>query len=236
MPAGTKNGIHIDFEGIINFKLNNLHEVFILCLKLRCYNSEYMRRKIGGIAILLFLIMSIVTTLTKSSSLFSASEDTHQIPLKSLDAETTHSEPIKGAATEVTTETATEEVPFDTKQVTSDEYSSGTRQILTEGRNGQRIVTYDVTISNGVEVSRVEIESKIIEEPVTEVVALGTRAQTTIRPVAAQNSCDPNYVPCVPVSSSDLDCSDIGETVQVIGSDPHRLDGDHDGVACESYN
>lgn len=195
-----------------------------------------MRRKVGGIFVLLMLIMGVVTTLTKSPSLFSASEGTPPKPLKSLDIEAAKSEPLKDASMEVTTEIVTEEIPFDTKQVTSDEYTSGTRQILTEGKNGQRNVTYEITISYGVEVSRVEIESKITQDPITEVVALGTRAQTTIRPVAAQNSCDPNYVPCVPVSSTDLDCSDIGETVQVIGSDPHRLDGDHDGVACESYN
>lgn len=47
--------------------------------------------------------------------------------------------------------------------------------------------------------------------------------------------CDSNYSPCVPVSSSDLDCRDIGFRVQVIGSDPHGFDGNHDGWGCESY-
>jgi micrococcal nuclease len=46
--------------------------------------------------------------------------------------------------------------------------------------------------------------------------------------------CNPNYRPCVPNSSSDLDCGDIGFPVRVIGSDPYRLDGDGDGVGCES--
>jgi hypothetical protein len=38
----------------------------------------------------------------------------------------------------------------------------------------------------------------------------------------------------VPNSPSDLDCADIGFPVRVIGSDPYRLDGDGDGVGCES--
>ena len=31
----------------------------------------------------------------------------------------------------------------------------------------------------------------------------------------------------------DLDCSDISGPVWVGGSDPHRLDGDGDGIGCE---
>jgi endonuclease YncB( thermonuclease family) len=50
--------------------------------------------------------------------------------------------------------------------------------------------------------------------------------------------CDPNYSGgCVPPYPPDLDCTDIHalgiRSVRVIGSDPHRLDGDHDGLGCE---
>ena len=52
----------------------------------------------------------------------------------------------------------------------------------------------------------------------------------------AQQSCDPNYTgACVPLSLGDLDCADIdGGPIQVVGADPHGLDRDGDGVACES--
>lgn len=33
----------------------------------------------------------------------------------------------------------------------------------------------------------------------------------------------------------DLDCADVGHSVKVTGSDPHRLDRDGDGWGCESY-
>jgi endonuclease YncB( thermonuclease family) len=50
--------------------------------------------------------------------------------------------------------------------------------------------------------------------------------------------CDPNYAEgCVPPYPPDLDCADIRAMgiapVRVIGSDPHRLDGDGDGLGCE---
>ncbi|MEX1008427.1 MAG: thermonuclease family protein [Acidimicrobiia bacterium] len=49
------------------------------------------------------------------------------------------------------------------------------------------------------------------------------------------SGCDPNYAgACVPISATDLDCSDIGaHNLQVVGTDVHRLDGNHDAVACE---
>lgn len=48
-------------------------------------------------------------------------------------------------------------------------------------------------------------------------------------------SCEPGYTPCLPITS-DLDCGDIPDSkkpIHVTGSDPYRLDGDGDGIACE---
>ncbi len=53
----------------------------------------------------------------------------------------------------------------------------------------------------------------------------------------AQQQCEPNYAgACIPPYDQvgDLDCKDISEqNFQSIGSDPHRLDRDNDGIACE---
>lgn len=51
---------------------------------------------------------------------------------------------------------------------------------------------------------------------------------------SASNNCDPNYTPCIPNVSYDLDCGDISTSVQVIGTDKHRFDRDGDGIGCES--
>jgi micrococcal nuclease len=52
---------------------------------------------------------------------------------------------------------------------------------------------------------------------------------------SAGDVCDTNYAgACVPRSTVDLDCADVGGgDFQVVGADPHGFDGDHDGVACE---
>jgi endonuclease YncB( thermonuclease family) len=50
--------------------------------------------------------------------------------------------------------------------------------------------------------------------------------------------CDLNYSGgCVPPYPPDVDCADIRALgiapVRVVGADPHRLDGDNDGIGCE---
>ena len=56
----------------------------------------------------------------------------------------------------------------------------------------------------------------------------------------AQNGCDPNYDPCVPIAS-DVDCAwgsgngpaYVQGPVRVIGRDIYGLDRDNDGLGCE---
>jgi micrococcal nuclease len=53
-------------------------------------------------------------------------------------------------------------------------------------------------------------------------------------PKALVTTCLTDYVgACVPPPPPDLDCDDIGHAIRVVGADPHRLDGDGDGRACE---
>lgn len=51
----------------------------------------------------------------------------------------------------------------------------------------------------------------------------------------AQPACDPNYVgACVPPYPPDVNCPSLPDNFGSVGSDPHRLDADNDGVACEA--
>ena len=53
------------------------------------------------------------------------------------------------------------------------------------------------------------------------------------KPKKKQKNCAPGYSPCIPPYPPDLNCPDIGHQVRVSGSDPHGLDRDGDGIACE---
>jgi Excalibur calcium-binding domain len=57
-------------------------------------------------------------------------------------------------------------------------------------------------------------------------------AQAPPEPTAG-TSCDPNYSGCVPPYPPDVNCPQVDGPVQVLGSDPHGLDRDKDGIACE---
>jgi hypothetical protein len=49
-------------------------------------------------------------------------------------------------------------------------------------------------------------------------------------------SCEPGYSPCLP-RVADLNCDEIPadkKPVRVTGSDPYRLDADHNGIGCQS--
>jgi len=51
--------------------------------------------------------------------------------------------------------------------------------------------------------------------------------------VGGGGACAPGYSPCVPPYPPDVDCADVNGPITVTGSDPHGLDADGDGVACE---
>ena len=48
--------------------------------------------------------------------------------------------------------------------------------------------------------------------------------------------CDPAYpTVCIPPPPPDLDCKDITfRRFEVLPPDPHKFDGDHDGIGCEN--
>ena len=54
------------------------------------------------------------------------------------------------------------------------------------------------------------------------------------KPQSPAGNCEPGYTPCVPPYPPDVNCADVNGPIRVTGSDPHGLDADGDGVACES--
>ncbi len=53
---------------------------------------------------------------------------------------------------------------------------------------------------------------------------------------SSDDDCDPSYPDvCIAPAPPDLNCGDIPyKDIKVEGSDPHQLDREGDGVACES--
>jgi resuscitation-promoting factor RpfB len=130
------------------------------------------------------------------------------------------------------TVTETVRIPFATKSVNDSSLPKGTSKVRTHGVAGVKTVTYQVTFTDGVQTSKKVLRQQVTKEPVTKVIAVGTK-QT--------QKCDPNYSgACVPIAS-DVDCAGGGGNgpayvqgpVRVIGTDIYDLDRDGDGIGCD---
>lgn len=82
----------------------------------------------------------------------------------------------------IETKTVTKRVTieFDTVEVEDSTLLKGKTDVINSGENGYKNVSYLITYQNGVEISRVQSGEKIIKEPVSRKVAIGTREQTAV--------------------------------------------------------
>ena len=71
--------------------------------------------------------------------------------------------------------TVTEEIAFATRQIKDADRDVGYEEIQTVGQNGQRTVTYEIEIKDGVEVARVEIASLQLKPATEQVVVVGAK-------------------------------------------------------------
>ncbi|MCU7726367.1 G5 domain-containing protein [Actinoplanes sp. KI2] len=131
------------------------------------------------------------------------------------------------------TVTVRKSIAYATRKVDDDTLAKGKTRVRTPGVAGVRTLTYKVTLTGGRESGRTLVRDVVTKQPVTEVVAVGTK-------VAGGGDCDPNYTPCVPVAG-DVDCAGGGGDgpayvqgpVYVTGDDIYHLDRDGDGVGCD---
>jgi hypothetical protein len=133
------------------------------------------------------------------------------------------------------TVTETQAIPYRTRTVETSALAKGAKKTRTRGVAGVKTLTYEVTYTDGVETGRRLTRQETTLQPVTRVVAVGTKTA----PKPASN-CDPNYSGCVPIAS-DVDCAGgsgngpayVSGVVRVIGEDVYDLDRDNDGLGCD---
>lgn len=73
------------------------------------------------------------------------------------------------------TETRKETIPFETKTVNDDTVEYGKTIVKTEGINGEKTYTYNVTYMGEKEISREPVKEEITKQPVAKVIANGTK-------------------------------------------------------------
>lgn len=150
----------------------------------------------------------------------------------SVSASPAQSNAAPAPVVQVTTVTERATIRYTARTVKDSSLAEGKRVVRTKGVNGVKTLTYEVTTTNGVRTAKKLVKSAVTKQPVTEVVAVGTKK--------AQSKCDPNYSGCVPIAS-DVDClpgsgngpAYVRGTVKVIGDDIYDLDRDNDGYGCD---
>jgi murein DD-endopeptidase MepM/ murein hydrolase activator NlpD len=83
-------------------------------------------------------------------------------------------EPLLGVIS-TRTEQYEEAIPFETEEIETDTLYKSEKKTLIEGVEGKSLVTAKVVSINGEEVSREPLESEVLENPVTEVLQVGTK-------------------------------------------------------------
>lgn len=127
--------------------------------------------------------------------------------------------------------TETRSLPYSRRTVQDPAMTEGTRQVRVKGVPGVKTLTYEITLVDGKQTAKRLVGEAVTKQPVTEVVAVGTKPK---------RQCDPNYSGCVPIAE-DVDCAGgsgngpayVEGPVKVIGTDIYDLDRDGDGVACD---
>jgi len=82
---------------------------------------------------------------------------------------------VRVVRVEIKEEKETEEIAFETETRDDDSRFIGDDAVLTAGSNGEREVTYKITSEDGKEVLRERVNAEILNEPVTKVIAKGTK-------------------------------------------------------------
>src|SRR5699024_6865070 len=73
------------------------------------------------------------------------------------------------------TEEIEETIEFETETKQEDSIAKGKEEVITEGKEGTNVKTYEVDLENGQEVSRELVSGDIQEEAENQVVAVGTK-------------------------------------------------------------
>lgn len=91
--------------------------------------------------------------------------------------------------------------------------------------DAQTTLVFSLALTDGEQTSTASVNVVVNNTPVD-----------TQPPAAEETDCDSSYpAVCIPPPPPDLDCGDISyQNFKVLSPDPHRFDGDNDGIGCES--
>lgn len=112
-----------------------------------------------------------VAGLLKEKGIALSEDDTTSLPLAT---KITKGMTIELWRNGVQTVTVEEEIGFESEEILDADQPVGYRQVKTPGQPGQRAITYEVNMLDGVELSRNEIQNVVVKESTRQIVVVGT--------------------------------------------------------------
>lgn len=88
----------------------------------------------------------------------------------------------------VIAESKTEAIPFESTEQEDNTLAKGEVRVATEGTDGERTITFEVTYIQGKEIARKEIKNEITKASITKVTRIGTYVAPTYTPSIYQQS------------------------------------------------
>ncbi len=85
---------------------------------------------------------------------------------------------IKVSSISVEYEEVTETIPYKTENRNNSSLAKGTTKVAQAGKNGTRVVTYEVKYKDGVEIERNAVNTVIKKDAVTKIVDIGTKTKS----------------------------------------------------------
>lgn len=85
---------------------------------------------------------------------------------------------IKISSVSVEYEEVEETIPYKTENRNNSSLAKGTSKVARAGKNGVKVVTYEVKYKDGVEIERNAVNTEIKEDAVTKIVDIGTKAKS----------------------------------------------------------
>lgn len=122
-----------------------------------------------------------VAEMLKDKNIVPGADDTLSVP---LEAAITPGMTIELWRNGTQTITEEHEVNFATEKVQDTNREPGYREVQTAGKKGKKTVTYEITMKNGVEEARKEINSVVTEQPVKQVEVVGAKFKYTGGPLS----------------------------------------------------
>lgn len=171
--------------------------IFFLLKPHHLQKSKYINKPVSRKAIVIVALVSIFVAMFGYGSVMAATEPAsvkearaaeEAVKLKAQEAADIQRKLEEAKKPIVKTETKTEAIPFESANQNDNTLGQGETRVASEGVNGERTITYEVTYVQNIETARKEIKNEITTQPITKVTQVGTYVAPVYAPAPPQSS------------------------------------------------